>query len=151
MNDNDPGWVQLLPLVVGLGLGFGLLLWLALRRALRWAIFNCQLPIENLQSPAGADPRLHGPEFCPRVCTGCVCEDGRSRHHWLDAGFDPTEPEDGRDPDERAVLDYDRDHGTEHGLAYFQCSHCSAWAEAEYVWELEEAAQEEDGGEEVPG
>ncbi len=87
------------------------------------------------------DPRLHGPEKCPRTCSECS-----GRHHWIDTGFDPTceDPDDEMDDGTaRAVLDYDRRHGTEHALAYFACKHCPAWAECDYVWELEEDAEDE--------
>jgi hypothetical protein len=84
------------------------------------------------------DPRLHGPEFCPRVCTLCACEDGRSRHCWTEDSFDPGDP-DGEEADERqkAVFAWDLGHGTDHCQAFYGCRHCRAWAEAEYVWGLE--------------
>jgi hypothetical protein len=85
-----------------------------------------------------ADPRLHGPEFCPRVCALCACEDGRSRHCWTEDSFDPGDP-DGEEADERqkAVFAWDLGHGTDHCQAFYGCRHCRAWAEAEYVWGLE--------------
>lgn len=89
------------------------------------------------------DPRLHGPPRCPRAPAGCEACSGF--HHWLDSGFDPENAsyctEENLLSGERAVLDYDREHGTEHALAFFGCKHCDAWAECEYVWELEEAQE----------
>lgn len=92
------------------------------------------------------DQRLHGPEFCPRVCSGCVCDDGRSRHHWIEASADPDDPpEEYFDNDVRLqVLEWDRTHGTEHALGFYACKHCEAWAECDYIWDMEEAAEEEE-------
>lgn len=42
-------------------------------------------------------------------------------------------------PVQKAILAYDREHGTEYAMAHYACKHCSAWAEADYVWDLEDA------------
>lgn len=44
---------------------------------------------------------------------------------------------------DRAVLAHDREHGTEHGLAYYACKHCLAWAECDYVWDAQDAEDED--------
>jgi hypothetical protein len=81
------------------------------------------------------DPRLHGPKRCPRAPAGCEACEGY--HHWLEHGFDPSEEPPEEDSQALAVLAYDREHGTDHALAFYGCKHCDAWAEAELVWELE--------------
>lgn len=87
------------------------------------------------------DPRLHGPPRCLLSCSVC---DGD--HHWIEDSVVPEE-DDFFDPEalhpvEKAVLAYDREHGTEHRLAFYGCKHCPAWAECDYVWDTQDG---EDG------
>lgn len=90
------------------------------------------------------DPRLHGPATCPVAPRGC--ETCRGSHHWIEAsvdpGADPNDPDPNLSPADRAVLVHDRQHGTEHALAYYGCKHCDAWAEPEYVWDEEDLIDE---------
>lgn len=88
---------------------------------------------------------LHGPVRCPVAPAGCSVCDGY--HHWLEDGFDPENPPWKDDPEgvadgsyarELAVAEYDREHGTDHALAFWGCKHCPAWATDEHVGSLEE-------------
>jgi hypothetical protein len=84
-----------------------------------------------------SDPRLHGPERCPAAPAGCEACSGL--HHWLEDGFDPSEdPPDDEDEQRTRVVAFDLLHGTDHALAFFGCKHCGAWAECDYVRDLEE-------------
>jgi hypothetical protein len=81
------------------------------------------------------DPRVHGAAHCPHRCGDCP----HGRHHWIESGFDPTDwQREESDDAERAVMDYDRDHGTEHALAYGACKHCPAWCEGDVLDEDDE-------------
>lgn len=71
------------------------------------------------------NPMVHGPAQCPHRCG--TCEHGE--HHWIETGFDPEDTDPDVADDHAAVREYDRINGTEHGLAYYGCKHCPAWAE----------------------
>ncbi len=86
-----------------------------------------------------ADPRVHGSAQCEHRCGTC----SHGEHHWIDAGFDPTDPEE-EDAQAAAILAYDREHGTEHAMAHYACKHCAAWAECEFIWEQEEDDAEDE-------
>lgn len=86
------------------------------------------------------DPRVRGPEVCPHRCDGCP--DGL--HHWCDKGFDPDDPYYGSadDPDaplHAAVL---AAGGPDLAAAFYACKHCDAWCDAEYVFDLEDGADD---------
>lgn len=90
---------------------------------------------------AHPDKRVHGPEICPHRCS--VCEDGR--HHWMENGFDPSDPYYGSadDPD-RDLHNAIKAAGEMQAAAHYACKHCPAWCECDYVWDLEEG-DDEDG------
>jgi hypothetical protein len=69
---------------------------------------------------------IHGPAKCERPCV--ECDPG---HHWIEMGTAEWAKEDDFDHDdvELAVLKYDREHGTDHLLAFYACKHCPAWCE----------------------
>lgn len=115
---------------------------LALARYLERPVTEIWEPAEGELPCPDQDPRLHGPPTCPVAPAGCEACSGQ--HHWIESGFDPTalDQDDEPDPAQVAVAAYDREHGTEHALAYYACKHCPAWCEAEYVWEV---LEEEDG------
>lgn len=66
---------------------------------------------------------IHGPQTCPRPCADC-----NPGHHWLPVCLDLSEFADPLDSEDyEAVLAFDREHGTEHALAFYACKHCPAW------------------------
>lgn len=86
------------------------------------------------------DPRVHGPNLCPRSCGFC-----HGRHHWVEDGFEPDIDPPGDDEETRTrVVAFDYLHGTEHALAFYACKHCSAWAEEDYIGECEEDDPDDD-------
>jgi hypothetical protein len=76
---------------------------------------------------------IHGPQTCLRPCVDC--DPG---HHWLPACLDSNEWAGLDGEDYEAVLAFDREHGTEHALAFYACKHCPAWISDEDHDALEE-------------
>jgi hypothetical protein len=80
----------------------------------------------------GAAVTIHGPQACLRPCVEC-----HPGHHWLPICL-PDDPDEDEVEDFHSVLDFDREHGTDHALAFYACKHCPAWISDEDHDVLEE-------------